>query len=354
MKWPRAGITGIVLCLLLVPGYNVHAQLLFVGLEDASLPTKTSNLNGFPSVTWVSRFPFEVNGAACTPDGTLYLCNGAFTTRLYRSTLVGPPEYVTNISVDVHGMGFGRNRLYGFSNYGSPMGIYAIDPQNGSATLAIDTSPQGFRFFGLDYSPLDDKLYGYTEYGVSGLYEIDIDSGAMIRLAAPPPGVNGQGRALAVGNHTVYLLATRGDEGEPCFAYDLEQGSGGTWVPFTNPYPANHNTGGATWIPAPADVGESDAKPVGLGLVLAGPHPCTDKAILTCAFPDEGEARLEIFDVAGRRVATPFLGAVAAGARTITWDLRSDEERRVSPGVYFARLSAGREQKRIVRITIAR
>ena len=351
MRSPQAALIGSVLCLILLS--PARAQLLFAGLEDASLQTKTSDLGGFPAVTWVNRFPFEVNGAACDPAGTIYLCNGPFTTRLYRSTVNGPPVYVTNISVDVHGLGFGRGRLYGFSNYGSPMGIYAVDPVTGSATLAIDTSPQGYRFFGLDYNPLDDKLYGYTEYGASGLYSIDIDSGVMTRLVASPPGVNGQGRALAVGNNTVYLLATRGDEGEPCFAYDLTQGPGGAWVGFTNPYPAHHNTGGATWIPAPAGIGESDARSSGLRLLLTGPRPYSEQVTMLCGFPEDGEAVMEIFDIAGRRVATPLFGPVSAGTRTVTWDLRSDSERRIPSGVYFARLRSGANEG-VVRVAIMR
>lgn len=349
MRTRHALIVGLALCVVIQ--YAAHAQLLFAGLEDSSLPTKTSDLSGFPTVVWVNHFPFEVNGAACTPDGTLYLCNGPFTTRLYRSTLAGPPQYVANITVDVHGMGFGRNQLYGFANYASPMGIYAINPQTGSASLVINTASQGFRFFGLDYNSGDDKLYGYTEYGVSGLYEINIDSGVMIRLVGPPPGVNGQGRALAVGNNIVYLLATRGDDGEPCFAYDLRQGQGGTWVGFTNPYPLNHNTGGATWIPDPADVGGSIQQSGALRLELASPHPCTTEATLVCRFPADGEARLEIFNVAGELVATPFEGTVAAGARTITWNLRSDRQAPVSPGVYFVRLYSERNEG-LLRITV--
>ena len=63
MRRLRSSLVGAALCILV--GTPAIAQILFVGLEDPSLPTKTSNLNGFPNVIWVSRFPFEVNGAAC-------------------------------------------------------------------------------------------------------------------------------------------------------------------------------------------------------------------------------------------------------------------------------------------------
>ena len=62
----------------------------------------------------------------------------------------------------------------------------------------------------------------------------------------PAPGVSaGRRLRLAVAwrsNNTVYLTATRGDDGIPCFSYDLAQGPGGTWVAFTQPYPNHHST----------------------------------------------------------------------------------------------------------------
>jgi len=348
-----AVVLALALVTALLAPTAVEAQRLFAGLEDASLVTRSSNLAGFPNVTWSNHFAFEVNGAACAPDRTLYLVNGPFTTRLYRSTLGGPPVYLANVSVDIHGLGYGRNRLYGFSNF-STLGIYEINPQTGAATLVINTSTQGFRFFGLDYNPLDDRLYGYTEYGVSGLYAIDIDSGGMTRLAGGPPNVNGQGRALAVGNNTVYLLATRGDEGEPCFAYDLTQGPGGTWTPFTNPYPAHHNTGGAAWIPAEITGASSEAPPANeLRLLVAGPQPAAGDVALAYELPGAGPVRLEIFDTLGRRVAVPMAGPRAAGPQTIVWNGRGMAGAPVASGVYLARLVAGPEQA-ITRIVIVR
>jgi hypothetical protein len=257
---------------LLVLAQGAAAQRLFVGLEDSRLPTRTTDLSGFPDVTYTDHFAFEVNGATARPDGLIYLCNGPFSSKLYTSTLEGPPRFATNIGVDVHGLGYGRGRLFGFSNFSSPMGIYEIDTDSGAATLRVDTSREGFRFFALDFNARDGLLYGYTEYGDSGLYSIDPDTGEMTKIVRPPPNVNGQGRALAVGRNTVFLAATRGDEGEPCFAYDLSQGRNGQWVGFTNPYPLHHSTGGAAWIPGdcPSDLnGDGKVDQADLATLLA-------------------------------------------------------------------------------------
>jgi hypothetical protein len=237
---------------------TTHAQQLFVGLESSDPPTKSTDLSDFPDVNWQTHFSFDVSAAAASPDGTLYLCNGAFTTHLFTSTDFGAPQQLATLDEDIAGLAFGRGNLYGYSNYASPKGIYEIDPATGDCTLVLDVhTDTGFRFFALGYNPVDDLLYGYTEYGESGLYSINIDTGEMIKLVDTIPASNGQGRGMAVGNNTVYLTATRGDDGIPFFAYDLDQGIGGAWTPFENPYPAYHSTGGAAFIPGPC-VGDID------------------------------------------------------------------------------------------------
>lgn len=243
---------GVLIGATLALSGSAQGQRLFVGLSGSAPPARSSDLSGFPQVQWTNHFSFDVVGAAGRPDGGLYLSTGEFSSKLYESTLAGPPRFLANISVDVHALAYGRGTLWGYSNFADPKGIYEIDPGTGQATLVLDVYTNfGFRFFALDYNAADGLLYGYTEYGVSGLYSIDLDSGQMTRIAGSPPNVNGQGRAMAVGNDTVYLCATRGDEGEPIFAYDLAQGPNGQWVGFTQPYPQYHSTGGAAWIPEP-------------------------------------------------------------------------------------------------------
>lgn len=238
----------------LVPSTPASAQL-YQGLEG-QLPLRSTTLLGFPNVTYTAHATFEVNGMTSLGDGrTLVLAQGPFTTDVFRSDRGATPQRWFRAGIDLHGLAYGRGTLFGFSNFGAPMGIYGIDTSSGAPTLALSTATSGLRFFALDYNPVDDLLYGYSEYGSSGLYAIDVDAGTATRIAAPIPATNTQGRGLAVGNHVVYLTATRGDDGIPCFAYDLRQGSNGTWVGFTNPYPADHATGGSafattvqTWI----------------------------------------------------------------------------------------------------------
>jgi len=240
-----------ILAFLIFFNLNLVAEgTLFVGLEGSTPPTYHSDMTGFPNVNWINNYSFDVSGAAATPDGIIYLCEGAFTTHLYEATLTSPPQHICTISEDMSALAYGNNTLYGYSNYATPKGIYSIDTNTGTATLVMDVyTGTGFRFFALDYNPLDSLFYGYTEYGVSGLYSININTGEMIQLTGTIPASNGQGRGMAVGDNSVYLTATRGDDGIPYFAYDIAQGVGGSWVEFTNPYPNYHSTGGAAWIP---------------------------------------------------------------------------------------------------------
>jgi hypothetical protein len=240
-----------VVTLLLASALATPASAqLYAGVETSPAKhIRISDLSGFPSPTWTSGAIFDVSGAAARPDGKLYLCNGAFTTKLYRMVPGSSPTFVSTLSEDMSSLAFGRGKLYGYSNFASTKGIYEIDPATGAASLVLDTyTGPGFRFFALDYNPFDDLFYGYTEYGDAGLYSINIDTGVMTKLAGTIPASNGQGRGMAVGNNTVYLTATRGDAGIPYFSYELAQGVGGAWVGFTNAYPNSHSTGGAAFV----------------------------------------------------------------------------------------------------------
>ncbi len=340
----RILLTACILTLA-IPAFG--AGTLFVGLEGNTAATQTSDLDGFPNVQWTSGFSFDVSGAASRPDGQVYLCNGTFTTRLYLADMAGhPPVLQSTISVDISGLAYGRDTLYGYSNYATPKGIYSIDPATGDATLAVDVyTGTGFRFFALDYNPADDLLYGYTEYGNTGLYSINIDSGEMIEIVDPFPASNSSGRAMAVGNNTVYILATRGDDGVDGYSYDLNQGIGGDWVPFTNPYPQYHSTGGAAFIhdlsSAAPDQGllmpQAPAR-----LMAAQPNPFNPMTKIRYELFEAGAVRLTVYDLAGRQVRTLRDGATEqAGASEVLWDGRSDSGLAMPSGTYLYRLEVG-------------
>src|SRR5207302_11299919 len=82
----------------------------------------------------------------------------------------------------------------------------------------------------------------------------------------------------------------------------------------------------------------------------AWPNP--SRGAMSFAFAGVGEGALDILDVGGRRVASPWHGSLD-GAATARWE-GSDEAGRAAPnGIYFARLRLG-DTTRVRRIVLAR
>ncbi len=80
------------------------------------------------------------------------------------------------------------------------------------------------------------------------------------------------------------------------------------------------------------------------------PNPSRDVTRFAFEAPRAADVRLEIFDVTGRRIATPYQGRVAAGPFEVAWRPGSAGGHALS-GVYFARLE-GLGRTRITTFTI--
>jgi hypothetical protein len=81
----------------------------------------------------------------------------------------------------------------------------------------------------------------------------------------------------------------------------------------------------------PSDVG-------GEGLAapdLARPNPFTKSTAVSFTLVRPGAARLDVYDVAGRRLRTLFSRDLMPGAHTLLWDGRDAAGQPASPGVYF-------------------
>ena len=100
------------------------------------------------------------------------------------------------------------------------------------------------------------------------------------------------------------------------YAYRLGYADGGTEA-FT----------AETWLDIPG----------GYRLALDGlrPNPARGDVVVSFALPSAAPARLELIDIAGRRVTSQEVGSLGAGAHVLTL---SDGVPR-SPGLYWVRLS---------------
>jgi len=81
-----------------------------------------------------------------------------------------------------------------------------------------------------------------------------------------------------------------------------------------------------------------------LALTLAS-RPRPGGALLRFAVPREGNVKLQVFDIAGRRIATLVDGFRTVGEHEIAWD-GTGEAGRVGSGMYFARITGAGEQAR--------
>ena len=86
-------------------------------------------------------------------------------------------------------------------------------------------------------------------------------------------------------------------------------------------------------------IGESLPSVPGLRLAVS-PNPATSAAELRFDVFSETEARLEIFDLAGRRCATVVAGRFGTGPHRATWRGDFDGGGTAPPGVYRARLTS--------------
>jgi hypothetical protein len=67
------------------------------------------------------------------------------------------------------------------------------------------------------------------------------------------------------------------------------------------------------------------------------PNPARTSARLTLTLARAAVARVEVFDLSGRRIRTLLAGPLPAGSTDLDWDLSDVSGRRLSQGVYFVR-----------------
>jgi hypothetical protein len=102
-------------------------------------------------------------------------------------------------------------------------------------------------------------------------------------------------------------------------------------------------------VDAPATGG--GALPAVAALDFAGPNPSRGRAAFRLALPRPQSVRVDLFDVAGRRVVTILDRRMDAGFHDVRWD-GTDQAGRVTPsGIYFLRTRSDdiRDTKRVVR-----
>ena len=70
------------------------------------------------------------------------------------------------------------------------------------------------------------------------------------------------------------------------------------------------------------------------------PNPFNPTTNIGFTLPVSGKARIDIFNILGKLVATPFDGIARTGANEVVWDGRNFAGETVATGIYFYRLTA--------------
>ncbi len=89
---------------------------------------------------------------------------------------------------------------------------------------------------------------------------------------------------------------------------------------------------------------EVSLPPAKLSLYQNYPNPFNPSTSIKCYLPGKVAVTLEIFDVAGRRVATLADREILKGFQLFEWDGRDANGNMSGSGVYFYRLVAGKEK----------
>jgi hypothetical protein len=87
------------------------------------------------------------------------------------------------------------------------------------------------------------------------------------------------------------------------------------------------------------DISYARPRPAEVSLLVT-PNPGTVRDYaFSFSVPASGTTRLEVYNVAGRKVATLASGSLEAGRHQITWNGRTSQGGFLSRGVYFGRLT---------------
>jgi hypothetical protein len=84
------------------------------------------------------------------------------------------------------------------------------------------------------------------------------------------------------------------------------------------------------------------------------PNPTAHGAQVAFDLAREANLRLDVFDLAGRRVATLADGAFAPGQYDYPWDGRAENGATLGSGLFFVRLSIAGSPTRIARLVVLR
>jgi hypothetical protein len=109
--------------------------------------------------------------------------------------------------------------------------------------------------------------------------------------------------------------------------------------------------GGKLLVLDPGILVEAQAR-IAFGLVEVGPSPGGGPVRIAFTLAHNAEIEIDVYDVQGRRVASPVRGDWPAGAQVVTWDGRAQNGQQAPAGLYLVRYRypGGQDRRGVVRV----
>lgn len=212
-------------------GMSANAQLIVGNDQSGTATIYHIDVNTGVATPLYSSSTTEAKpwGMAYDPStNTLYWNNGStlfsspFSMSGLTPTNLGTMTF-NSASVNFVGLGFRNGKLVGTRNI-TTEAVYEIDPVSRVATLVYQY-PSTFDFGGVDVDATNGKLYGLSDTGGAGLYEIDTNAQNQF-FRAPYPGGETDIDGLATHNGIAYYVTDGPNTSQPNFyVYDINSGT---------------------------------------------------------------------------------------------------------------------------------
>jgi len=312
-------------------GGAIHCMTASPTITDCVFTANTATNGGAVSVHFFGAPALEccrITGNTAQEGGALHF--------MYAGSVVVSECILTGNKADTFG--------------GAVSSRYASSPQLVACTLAGNTASTGGGAYVYQAALSAERtiLHGNCASEGAQLFTISGTAVSFVCSAVDSTGVDGTGPVSYTGSQVFDdpLLCAPA----PCASAPTD---GGDYAPSAgSPILAENSPCGETIgaIGVPCGVVGVAASRATVPEVLARPNPARRGATIAFSLVAPARARLEVHDVAGRRVAVLLDEMQAAGAHEIVWTGRDDRGRRVAPGIYFTAMetAAGRSTAKLV------
>ena len=221
-------------------------------------------------------------------------------------------------------------------------GDYAIYAQRVNVSGVVEWAADGVAVCGT-WAEWDFAIVSDGEGGVIVTWADD-RSGNSDNWDIYAQKVNASGAAQWAADGVALCTAT-GSQGSPAIVSDGDGGAIVTWqdarcgrLVYANRVDAAGHVGPDAITTLPQNYSAAYA----LTLYQNRPNPFNPSTVIRFYLPEAEAVVLDIYDVAGRRVARLVAGREEKGYHEVSWDGRNGAGAQCSSGVYFSRLTAGK------------